>query len=74
MGVVKTHSCALWMLKAQLNIKTSVQFIPGRHNKYADTLSRWHNLHSNNTLAVQFLRRCEWFTVHNDYLQPNFDI
>ena len=69
-------ACArtLWMIKAQLNIKTSVQFIPGCHNNYADTLSRWHNLHSTNTLAVQFLKLCEWFTVCNDDLRPDFAI
>ena len=69
-------ACArtLWLLKAQLNIKTTVQFIPGHQNNYADTLSRWHHLHNTDTLVVKFLKRCKWFTVHNDCLQPDFDI
>ena len=69
-------ACArtLWLIKAKYNIKVSVEFIAGVHNKYADILSRWDHFQNNNNYIVQHLKECEWFHVHTYDFQPDFSI
>ena len=69
-------ACArtLWLIQARYNIKVCVQHIQGSKNIYADILSRWFHFQSIDNENVAHLKKCEWFKVDIDALQPDFSI